>query len=59
VDDDDSVSMGKAKNPLGYRAVLNSLDIMNTAHAASMGVSRRGNARSPVNFGGVLQRVKA
>jgi hypothetical protein len=38
VDYDGSVSTGKAKNPLEYRVMLNSLEILNTVRAASMGV---------------------
>jgi hypothetical protein len=39
--------------------MLNSLKMMNIAQAASIGVLRRGNARLPVSFAGVLQRVMA
>ncbi len=50
---------GNGKNPLWCRTALISFKIMNIARAASMGGSRRGKARSPVSFAGVLQRVMA
>ena len=58
MDEDATASMGMAINPLWCRTALILLKVMNIAQAASMGVLKRGNARSP-EFPGVLRRVTA
>jgi hypothetical protein len=50
---------GTEINPLGCRNALISFEVMNLAQYALMGGLRRGKARLPVSFGGVLQRVMA
>ncbi len=56
---DGSAPMGTAKNPLWCRIAIISFKVMNITQGALIGVPRRGNARSPVSFAGVLQRVMA
>jgi hypothetical protein len=51
--------MGTAINPLWYSTMLISLKVMKITQIASKGVLRRGSARLPVSFPGVLQRVTA
>ena len=58
INGDATGTMDTVINPLWCRTALILLKVMNIARAASMGVLKRGNARSP-EFPGVLRRVTA